>query len=64
MLQTFPIPQGVSVPTRRVFEMTVITVLLLHPVLGLARLWAAKTLAETRPGSVVHGAAEIVTVLS
>lgn len=51
-------------PTRRIFEMTVITVVLLHPVLGLARLWAAKTLAETRPGSAMHGAAEIVTVLA
>lgn len=51
-------------PTRRIFEMTVITVVLLHPVLGMARLWAAKTLADAKPGSVLYGTAEIVTVLS
>lgn len=45
-------------------ELIVLTSALLHPVFGLARLWAAKTLQETRPGSVVHGAAEIVTVLA
>lgn len=57
-------PRGYPVPTRRIFEMTVITVVLLHPVLGMARLWAAKTLADAKPGSVLYGTAEIVTVLS
>ncbi|MFC8719767.1 hypothetical protein [Kitasatospora sp. NPDC057198] len=45
-------------------ELTLITGVLLHPVLGMVRLWAAKTLAETRPGSLAHGAAEIATVLA
>lgn len=45
-------------------ELTVITAVLLHPVLGAVRLWAARTLADTRPGTVLHGAAEIATVLA
>jgi hypothetical protein len=45
-------------------ELTVITAVLLHPVLGMVRLWAAKTLGDTRPGTPLHGAAEIATVLA
>lgn len=51
-------------PSRRIFEVALVAAVLVHPVLGLGRLWAAKTLADTRPGSVMHGVAEIVTVLA
>lgn len=51
-------------PTRRIFEVTVVTVILLHPVVAMARLWAHRTLGTAAPGTVAHGAAEVVTVIS
>ena len=51
-------------PTRRTMELIVITVVLMHPVVALAKLWAHKTLAQSSEGSVSHGAAEIVSVIS
>jgi hypothetical protein len=50
-------------PTRRIFELVVVTSLAMRPVFGMVRLWAAKTLASEPRGSVVHGAAEIATVI-
>lgn len=50
-------------PTRRIMELVVITSLAMRPVFGMVRLWAAKTLAETHPAGIAHGAAEIATVL-
>jgi len=51
-------------PTRRTLELVVITVVLLHPVVALAKLWAHKTLATAPEGSVAHRGAEIVSVVS
>lgn len=51
-------------PTRRIFELTLVTIVLMHPALGLTRLWAKKTLDTHEPGTILHGIAEIVTVLS
>ena len=51
-------------PTRRTMELVVITVLLMHPVVALAKLWSHKTLATTQPGSIAHGTAEVVSVIS
>lgn len=51
-------------PTRRIMELTILTVVAMRPAFGLARLWAAKTLADTQRGNVLHGVAEIVTVLA
>lgn len=45
-------------------ELTVLTVLAVRPAFGLARLWASKTLADTQRGNLVHGVAEIVSVLA
>lgn len=50
-------------PTRRIMELTVLTVIAVRPAFGLARLWASKTLTEQR-GPVLRGVAEIVTVLA
>jgi len=50
-------------PTRRIFELMIVTALLARPAFGLIHLWAAKTLGTQDPGSVAHGVAEIVTVL-
>lgn len=44
-------------------ELTVITVILVRPIFGLARLWAGKTMYQTQSGSVSHGAAEIVAAI-
>jgi hypothetical protein len=51
-------------PTRRIFEVALIGAILLHPLMGLARLWAAKTLLVTNAGSVSHGVAEVVAVVA
>lgn len=49
---------------RRAFEVTVITIVLMQPVLGLVRLWARKTFLSTDPGSIAHTAADAVTVMT
>lgn len=69
MLATYPrgvyVQQlGALVPTRRIMELTVLTVIAVRPAFGLARLWASKTLASTQRGNLIHGVAEIVTVLA
>lgn len=50
-------------PTRRILELTVVSILLMKPVEGLVRLWATKALRETRPGSLSHGTAELSAVI-
>lgn len=51
-------------PTRRDFELIVVCGMLLRPVFGSARLWAVKTMARTEPGSLMHTAAEVVSILT
>lgn len=51
-------------PTRRTMELVVITVLLMHPLTQLAKLWAHKALATSQPGSIAHGTAEVVNVIT
>lgn len=55
---------GLPLPTRRIFELVVITVVLMKPTLGLVHLWSKKTLDTHEPGTILHGIAEIATVLS
>lgn len=50
-------------PTRRILEVMVVVYLAMVPVAGLGRLWSAKTLRSTQPGSISHGAAEIGSVI-
>ncbi len=50
-------------PTRRIFELIIITGLAMRPAFGLARLWAAKAFMTSQPGTVTHGAAEILSVI-
>lgn len=45
-------------PTRRIFEMTVVVAVLLHPVVGMARIWVRKHLA-TSTNSATRSAAEV-----
>lgn len=51
-------------PTRRTLELMVVVVVALKPVTALAKLWAHRTLADTSPGGLAHGTAEIVTVIA
>lgn len=55
--------RGGHVPSRRTLELVVITVLALQPVMAMAKLWAIRALAETQPGTVIHGVAEIGSVV-
>lgn len=50
-------------PTRRIFELSLAVAILARPAFGLIHLWSAKTLGEQQPGSIMHGVAEIVTVI-
>lgn len=49
-------------PTRRVFELILITVVLWDLGKGTVRLWTRKTWMATTPGSPAHATAEIVSV--
>ncbi len=49
-------------PTRRVFELILITVVLWDLGKGTVKLWTRKTWMSTTPGSPAHGAAEVVSV--
>jgi hypothetical protein len=59
-----PRPGGPTVPTRRIFEMTVVTIMLTRPVFGSVRLWSVKTMANTQPGTVLHTVAEVLSILT
>jgi hypothetical protein len=50
-------------PSRRTLELVVITVLALQPVVAMAKLWSIKTLASAPAGSILHGAAEVGSVV-
>lgn len=50
-------------PTRRIFELMVVTAVLVRPAFGLIHLWAAKTLGTQQEGTIMHGIAEVVTVV-
>lgn len=56
-------PWGPAMPNRRTMELVVITVVLVHPVIRLGRVWAAKHLA-TSANPVSKVAAETVSVLA
>lgn len=43
-------------------ELMIIVAVAIHPVMGLARLWAMKTLATTQAGTLLHGVAEAVLI--
>lgn len=49
-------------PTRRIFELILVTVALWDGAKGVIRLWTRKTWAATSPGSPAHATAEIASV--
>lgn len=48
-------------PTRRIFELILITVALWDVGKGTIRIWTRKTWGATTPGSPAHEAADIVS---
>jgi hypothetical protein len=61
LLPTFSLlPTGGLMPTRRIFELVVITSVLLWPAKGTVKLWARKTLATYPTGHVIHGVGEVL----
>jgi hypothetical protein len=55
--------QGGAVPTRRIFELVVITNVLFWPARSTVRLWGKKQLAVAAPGTFLHGAGEVIVTL-
>jgi hypothetical protein len=51
------------VPTRRIFELIVITNVLFWPARSTVRLWGKKQLATQNPGSILHGVGEVIVTL-
>jgi hypothetical protein len=52
-----------SVPTRRIFEVTLVEIALAKPAFGVVRVWAHKTLGTAQPGSLLYGIAEVLAVI-
>ena len=52
-------PGGSAMPTRRTMELVIVTVVLLHPVIRMAHIWAAKHL-QTSANESTGVAAEVV----
>ncbi len=50
-------------PTRRTFELMVLTIILVHPVIRMAHIWAAKHIATASPGATTTAAEVVATVL-
>lgn len=52
-----------QVPTRRIFELIVVTEILFLPARSTVRLWGKKQLAIRPPGSLLHVAGEVIVTL-
>lgn len=50
-------------PTRRIMELTIVTVVLMTPVIRMAKIWAAKHL-QTSSNPATGTAAEVVQTLT
>lgn len=59
---TFSGRKGRAVPTRRIFELILVTVVLWDLGKGTIRLWERKTWAATAPGSPAHTAADLSSI--
>lgn len=49
-------------PTRRIFELVLVTIVLWDLSKGTLRLWTRKTWNATQPGSPAHDVAEIASI--
>lgn len=55
-----PLPTGGPMPTRRIFELIVVTSILLWPAKGTVKLWGRKALAQYPQGHTIHGIGEVL----
>jgi hypothetical protein len=53
---------GGDVPTRRIFELVLVTVVLWDLGKGAIRLWERKTWAATPPDALTHRAADLSSI--
>lgn len=49
---------------RRGLEVVILTIMLTRPVFGGIRLWSVKTMGSSQPGSPLHLAAEVLSILT
>jgi hypothetical protein len=52
-----------AVPTRRIFELMVVTSILIFPARATVKMWGRRQLATREPGSFLHGAGEVVVTV-
>jgi len=50
-------------PTRRTMALIIVTCVAVRPCFAMAKLWGSRTLAESTPGTVRHGAGQIASVM-
>lgn len=50
-------------PSRRIMEVTVLTIVLMRPVFGMLHVEMRRLLDSQQPGSILHGIAEVGTVV-
>lgn len=50
-------------PTRRIFELVIITGVLLFPARATVRLWAKRQLGSQPEGTLLHGIGEVVVTV-
>jgi hypothetical protein len=55
--------EGGPMPTRRIFELVIITGVLLFPARATVRLWAKRQLGSQPDGSLLHGIGEVVVTV-
>lgn len=53
---------GGSMPTRRIFNLILVTVVLWDLGKGTIRLWERRTWATTKPGSLTHDIADMSSI--
>lgn len=47
-------------PTKRIFELIVVTNILFWPARSTVRLWGKRQLAVAQPGTILHTAGEVI----
>ncbi len=50
-------------PTRRIFELMIVTSILILPARATVRMWGRRQLAVREQGSVLHGIGEVVVTV-
>lgn len=53
-----------TMPTRRIFELIIITNVLFWPARSTVHLWGQKQLTQRAPGTVMHGLGEVLVTLT